>query len=197
MAPRFNAPPGWPTSPPGWSPPSGWEPDRSWPPAPPAWQWWTIDEPTPPGWFPDPTSGPTLARLRWWNGTEWTNQVHNSGYSAPAKKARPTPLPGAALSTAAIVALVVSIIGLAMVLSGFNWNDTVGGEPLGAPGRGDLFGFGAAVSIVGSFFGIYGFIRIGRAEGRLRGARLANAGVIVGACGIGLCFLLGWSVTAG
>ena len=145
MAPRFNAPPGWPASPPGWSPPSGWEPERSWPPAPPGWQWWIIDEPTLAGWFADPCSGATLGRLRWWNGTEWTNHVHDGGYSAPPRKARPTPLPGAALSTTAIVALVVSIIGLAMVLSGFNWSDTVGGGPLGAPGRGDLFGFGAAV----------------------------------------------------
>src|SRR5437660_1409617 len=37
---RFNAPPGWPPTPPGFVPPSDWHPDPSWPAAPPAWQWW-------------------------------------------------------------------------------------------------------------------------------------------------------------
>jgi len=46
---HFNAPPGWPTSPPGWTPPEGWLPDPAWPPAPPGWQWWS-DEPQPAPW---------------------------------------------------------------------------------------------------------------------------------------------------
>jgi hypothetical protein len=37
---RFNAPPGWPPPPPGWTPPPGWQPNPSWPPAPPGWQFW-------------------------------------------------------------------------------------------------------------------------------------------------------------
>jgi hypothetical protein len=37
MAARFNPPPGWPTAPEGWLPPSGWQPDRDWPPAPEGW----------------------------------------------------------------------------------------------------------------------------------------------------------------
>ena len=41
MAAVFNAPPGWPTPPPGWAPEPGWLPDPSWPPAPPGWQFWT------------------------------------------------------------------------------------------------------------------------------------------------------------
>lgn len=41
---RFNAPPGWPTPPPGWVPPDGWVPDASWPPAPPGWSFWVPGE---------------------------------------------------------------------------------------------------------------------------------------------------------
>jgi hypothetical protein len=37
---RFNPPPNWPPSPPGWTPPTGWQPDPSWPPPPPGWQLW-------------------------------------------------------------------------------------------------------------------------------------------------------------
>lgn len=37
---RFNAPPGWPEPPPGWSPHPGWQPNPAWPPAPPGWQFW-------------------------------------------------------------------------------------------------------------------------------------------------------------
>lgn len=37
---RFNAPPGWPEPPPGWTPPPGWRPNPAWPPAPPGWQFW-------------------------------------------------------------------------------------------------------------------------------------------------------------
>jgi hypothetical protein len=37
---RFNPPPGWPPTPPGFVPPAGWRPDPSWPFAPPGWQWW-------------------------------------------------------------------------------------------------------------------------------------------------------------
>jgi hypothetical protein len=40
---RFNPPPNWPPSPPGWTPPPGWEPDPSWPPPPPGWQLWVSD----------------------------------------------------------------------------------------------------------------------------------------------------------
>lgn len=40
---RFNPPPNWPASPPGWTPPPGWEPDPSWPAPPPGWQLWVSD----------------------------------------------------------------------------------------------------------------------------------------------------------
>jgi len=40
---RFNAPPGWPPPPPGWSPPEGWLPDPAWPGAPAGWQFWIPD----------------------------------------------------------------------------------------------------------------------------------------------------------
>jgi len=40
---RFNAPPGWPPPPPGWSPPEGWLPDPAWPVAPAGWQFWIPD----------------------------------------------------------------------------------------------------------------------------------------------------------
>jgi len=36
----FNAPPGWPKAPDGWTPPAGWTPDPSWPPAPQGWVLW-------------------------------------------------------------------------------------------------------------------------------------------------------------
>jgi Domain of unknown function (DUF4041)/Meiotically up-regulated gene 113 len=38
---RFNAPPGWPAVPPGWTPPPGWLADPSWPAAPPGWDFWS------------------------------------------------------------------------------------------------------------------------------------------------------------
>ncbi|MFF5260513.1 DUF4429 domain-containing protein [Actinomadura viridis] len=37
---RFNPPPTWPPTPPGWTPPPGWQPDPSWPPPPQGWQLW-------------------------------------------------------------------------------------------------------------------------------------------------------------
>lgn len=40
---RFNPPPNWPPSPPGWTPPPGWQPDPMWPPPPPGWQLWVED----------------------------------------------------------------------------------------------------------------------------------------------------------
>jgi hypothetical protein len=45
---QFNAPPGWPPAPAGWTPPPGWQPDPSWPPPPPGWQLW-VDAPAPTG----------------------------------------------------------------------------------------------------------------------------------------------------
>jgi hypothetical protein len=40
---RFNPPPNWPPTPPGWTPPPGWQPDPSWPPPPPGWQLWVSE----------------------------------------------------------------------------------------------------------------------------------------------------------
>jgi hypothetical protein len=37
---QFNAPPGWPDPPPGWTPPPGWKPDPAWPRAPAGWRFW-------------------------------------------------------------------------------------------------------------------------------------------------------------
>jgi HNH endonuclease len=37
---QFNAPPGWPPPPPGWSPGPGWQPDPSWPAPPYMWHFW-------------------------------------------------------------------------------------------------------------------------------------------------------------
>lgn len=36
----FNAPPGWPTMPPGWIPEPGWRPSPSWSAAPTGWNYW-------------------------------------------------------------------------------------------------------------------------------------------------------------
>ncbi len=38
---KYNPPPGWPSSPPGWKPPPGWSPPPSWPRVPPGWRFWT------------------------------------------------------------------------------------------------------------------------------------------------------------
>jgi 5-methylcytosine-specific restriction endonuclease McrA len=46
---RFNAPPGWPASPSGWTPAPDWQPDPSWPAAPQGWQFWVPDEQAPLG----------------------------------------------------------------------------------------------------------------------------------------------------
>lgn len=40
---RFHAPPGWPPTPPDWTPEPGWEPDPQWPTPPPAWAYWLDD----------------------------------------------------------------------------------------------------------------------------------------------------------
>jgi Domain of unknown function (DUF4878) len=40
---RFNPPPNWPPSPPGWTPPPGWAPDPAWGPPPPNWPLWLPD----------------------------------------------------------------------------------------------------------------------------------------------------------
>jgi hypothetical protein len=37
---RWVAPPNWPPTPEGFTPPAGWQPDPSWPPPPPGWQFW-------------------------------------------------------------------------------------------------------------------------------------------------------------
>lgn len=55
MAWRFNAPPGWPAAPQGWTPPNGWTPDPTWPPAPDGWQFW-VQEPEPQPTAPPPRS---------------------------------------------------------------------------------------------------------------------------------------------
>lgn len=71
MAARFNPPPGWPSSPEGWTPPPGWQPDPSWPAPPTGWQLW-IEEGTPSAPASAPTSGtlptsgvPTTGRKPW------------------------------------------------------------------------------------------------------------------------------------
>ena len=46
---RFNPPPGWPASVPGWTPPPGWQPDPSWPQPPPGWRFWLPDAQAPVG----------------------------------------------------------------------------------------------------------------------------------------------------
>lgn len=45
MTYRFNAPPNWPPTPPGWEPPPGWQPDPSWGDAPDDWEFWVEDNP--------------------------------------------------------------------------------------------------------------------------------------------------------
>jgi hypothetical protein len=37
---RWQAPPNWPWTPPGWTPPPGWQPPPDWPEPPQGWQWW-------------------------------------------------------------------------------------------------------------------------------------------------------------
>lgn len=43
MAYRFNPPPNWPITEPGWKPPAGWQPDPEWGPAPEGWEFWVDD----------------------------------------------------------------------------------------------------------------------------------------------------------
>lgn len=50
---RWNAPPGWPAAPEGWTQPAGWQPDPSWPTAPEGWVFWIPV--TDPAGIPTPT----------------------------------------------------------------------------------------------------------------------------------------------
>lgn len=59
---RFNPPPNWPPSPPGWTPEPDWQPDPAWGPPPPGWQLW-IDETTP---APYPPQQPPKSRKVLW-----------------------------------------------------------------------------------------------------------------------------------
>ncbi len=45
---RFNAPPNWPATPPGWTPPPGWHPDPAWGPPPRDWPFWVPQGPPAP-----------------------------------------------------------------------------------------------------------------------------------------------------
>lgn len=52
---RFNPPPNWPPTPPGWFPPAGWHPDPAWGPAPAGWPFWVPEgPPVTPGQTPHP-----------------------------------------------------------------------------------------------------------------------------------------------
>ncbi|NYH54504.1 Skp family chaperone for outer membrane proteins [Nocardiopsis arvandica] len=44
---RFNPPPNWPPTPPGWVPPTGWHPEPAWGPAPGGWPFWVPEGPPP------------------------------------------------------------------------------------------------------------------------------------------------------
>src|SRR3954447_59387 len=59
---RFNAPPGWPQPPDGWTPPAGWQPDPSWPAAPAGWTFWVAEHPS-RGRRPVPAASPRPARV--------------------------------------------------------------------------------------------------------------------------------------
>lgn len=48
MAYRFNPPPNWPITEPGWKPPAGWQPDPAWGPAPEGWEFWVDDSQSQP-----------------------------------------------------------------------------------------------------------------------------------------------------
>ena len=54
---RFNPPPNWPPTPPGWTPPAGWQPDPTWPYPPPGWQLWVPDD------RPPRSKGPLIAGI--------------------------------------------------------------------------------------------------------------------------------------
>jgi membrane protease YdiL (CAAX protease family) len=55
--------PGWPDSPPGWTPPPGWQPPAEWPPAPTDWVFWQPAEPrVPTPIVPADTTRDSLAR---------------------------------------------------------------------------------------------------------------------------------------
>jgi hypothetical protein len=54
---RFNAPPNWPTPPPGWQPGPEWKPDPAWGALPPGWQLWVEDTPAPTSAAPRPPAG--------------------------------------------------------------------------------------------------------------------------------------------
>lgn len=63
-APRvFYAPPGWPPTPEGWTPPFGWQPDPSWPAAPAGWVFWSSDAMG----FNTPESMPLIAAPGAWD----------------------------------------------------------------------------------------------------------------------------------
>ena len=64
---RFNSPPNWPPSPPGWTPPPDWRPDPSWPPPPPGWQLWVDDTP------PSNKKGLIIGGIAaaWWSSSGW------------------------------------------------------------------------------------------------------------------------------
>ncbi len=47
---RFNAPPNWPKTPQGWTPPANWKPDPAWGEPPHGWQLWVEDEPKKKSW---------------------------------------------------------------------------------------------------------------------------------------------------
>jgi hypothetical protein len=47
----WQAPPGWPHPPAGWTPGPDWRPDPKWPPPPPGWQWWQLETTSEPRWY--------------------------------------------------------------------------------------------------------------------------------------------------
>lgn len=101
---RFNPPPNWPPTPPGWAPDPQWQPDPAWGPAPPGWQFWVDDAaPGPMGASPYPGAPATPPGYP---------GAHPPGYPGPAKSRT-----GLWLGLAALAVVVVLAAGTLVVLA--------------------------------------------------------------------------------
>lgn len=89
MAYRFNPPPNWPVSEPGWTPPPGWQPDPSWGPVPEGWNFWVPEEETPAAPREDPATQEKAA----------APEAAPKSESAPASDAAESPAPPAPAAT--------------------------------------------------------------------------------------------------
>ncbi|GAB3592347.1 hypothetical protein GCM10027446_12860 [Angustibacter peucedani] len=112
---QFNAPPGWPQPPVGWTPPAGWQPDHSWPPAPAGWTFWVpahpvehhdvatteLLRPPPLRWAPSAVAGLVAAVAIAVLVTSVISAVLRTSGEGLGAAADPRPSPAATATTAA------------------------------------------------------------------------------------------------